>query len=84
MEKKPKFTRFDVLDHLTDENIVKRYLEAMREDGTENEIRLAENDAERACALYGINPAVVGLTPENNLLNQNTVTTRQIRKTVTA
>jgi hypothetical protein len=84
MEKKPKFTRFDVMEHLTSENVAKLYLEAMREDGTEDEIRLAEGDAKRACALYGFNPAVVGLTPENNPQNQDILTTCPKREMATA
>jgi DNA-binding phage protein len=67
MDKKPKFTRFDVMDHLTNENVVRLYLESMREDGTEDEIRLAENDARRACALYGFDQVAIGLTMENKL-----------------
>jgi DNA-binding phage protein len=77
MEKKSKFTRFDVMDHLTSENIVRLYLESMREDGTEDEIRLAEDDARRACALYGFNAETVGLTSEARI-------TCQVRETVTA
>jgi hypothetical protein len=84
MEKKSDFTRFDVMNHLTSENVVKRYLDAMREDGTEDEIRLAEDDAKRVCALYGLNPASVGLRPENNRQNQDALTTRRARETVTA
>ncbi|GBU20301.1 hypothetical protein R80B4_00177 [Fibrobacteres bacterium R8-0-B4] len=61
------------MDHLTSENIVRLYLESMREDGTEDEILLAEDDARRACALYGFSPVAIGLTRENN-----------VRETVTA
>ncbi|MDR2591404.1 MAG: hypothetical protein LBC59_01175 [Chitinispirillales bacterium] len=67
MDKQPKFTRFDVMEHLTSENTARLYLESMREDGTEDEIRLAEDDARRACARYGLNPAAVGLITENKL-----------------
>jgi len=65
MEKKPEFTRFNVMDHLISENIVRLYLENMREDGTEEEILIAEDDARRACALYGFNPVAVGLARES-------------------
>jgi len=67
MDKQPKFARFDVMEHLTSENVARLYLESMREDGTEDEIRLAEDDARQACARYGLNPAAVGLTTENKL-----------------
>ena len=61
MGKESKFTEFDSVGGLTTENAMRLYLESMRASGTAEEIRVAENDARRACKLYGFDPAAMGL-----------------------
>ena len=61
MEKKSRFTPYDPADHLNTEGRINAFLNEVYANGTETEIKMAEDDVLRARERHGISqPTVTG------------------------